>query len=255
MRFTGTLVFAGVCAVGAGLWAWVDAAPEGSASRTGLSRGARAATALPTNPAALEEWVKSNPDDFVAWRWLGLARRARGDAGGADRAFARAAELCRYVRPAPPTDPALDELRVVFTLGFSLAMLGKSDEAQEPLEAAARLAYDRTRDRPGEGNLWSLLGWSYQLLGRDEEARAAWGDGLEAMRRALSTPERKPGALYDSACFTALLGDQKAALDLLDDAVSAGWNDGDLASWDPDLQSLWHQPRFHRAITLMRQAQ
>ncbi|MBI1850575.1 MAG: tetratricopeptide repeat protein [Planctomycetes bacterium] len=72
------------------------------------------------------------------------------------------------------------------------------------------------------------------------EFRAA-AEAFRAQARNGNSPAR---ALFNAACCLARLGDTNAALDALDEAVKAGWNDGAKIRSDSDLESLHDDSRF-----------
>lgn len=52
--------------------------------------------------------------------------------------------------------------------------------------------------------------------------------------------------MYNTACSWARAGERERAIALLSNAVDRGWHDAQQFSSDPDLSSLWSDPRFHQ---------
>jgi len=103
------------------------------------------------------------------------------------------------------------------------------------------LALDPSRTRG-----WMQLGHCRMMLGDHPRA-------IEAYAKVTSGPA-VPIARYDIACALALDGKRDAALDALDRAVEAGFNDASTFSKDPDLESLRDSPRFAAALAKVQSA-
>lgn len=69
-----------------------------------------------------------------------------------------------------------DDPRIRFALALEYEKLMRWEEAATEL----RRYLDATED---EGNAWGRLGAALQRLGRDDEAKAAYREGIEAARR------------------------------------------------------------------------
>jgi len=69
-----------------------------------------------------------------------------------------------------------DDSRLRFGLALEYLGAGRTEEGVGELKRYLQAADD-------EGNAWGRLGAALRLLGRDEEARAAYGKGIEAAYR------------------------------------------------------------------------
>src|SRR5262249_11696313 len=86
----------------------------------------------------------------------------------------------------------------------------------------------------------------------DARARNAYGtelthagraaQGRAEVQRALEQSPDDPLILYATACYEAMFGEKRVALDLLDRAVAAGYLNVDYMRRDPDLKSLRGAP-------------
>jgi serine/threonine protein kinase/Tfp pilus assembly protein PilF len=152
---------------------------------------------------------------------------------------------------------------------------GKLREAVQLFEEACRL-------RPDDYQAPCFLAMTYEGLGRNADADAAYhrtlelmerhlelnpedsralnlgavaaahqgqrDRGLEWARRALALDPEDSGMLYNTACFFAVQGERDEALDCLEKAVQLGFG---LRGWienDADLVSLRGDPRFQALL-------
>jgi predicted Zn-dependent protease len=69
-----------------------------------------------------------------------------------------------------------DEPRLRFGLALEYLGAGRTEEGVEELKRYLDAADD-------QGNAWGRLGAALRLLGRDEEAKVAYGKGIEAAYR------------------------------------------------------------------------
>jgi Flp pilus assembly protein TadD len=80
------------------------------------------------------------------------------------------------------------------------------------------------------------------VAGRTEEAKA------EAAR-ALELNPNDPLMLYNAACFYAQMNETAKAVEMLRNAIAAGYPDYEWFKRDPDLDSIRHDPGY---IELMK---
>jgi predicted Zn-dependent protease len=93
--------------------------------------------------------------------------------------------------------------------------------------------------------VWEALGDLYTRTGRFE-------DGLEMDLRMAKVWPHDPMVQYNLACSCALTGRPGEALDALERAARAGYNDADWMSRDRDLKSLREDPRFRALLRRIR---
>ena len=77
-------------------------------------------------------------------------------------------------------------------------------------------------------------------------------DGLEVDRRLVRAEPENPTAHYNLACSLALVGRGDQALDALEAAVNAGYDDAAYLVADEDLASLREEPRFEALLRRLR---
>lgn len=77
-------------------------------------------------------------------------------------------------------------------------------------------------------------------------------DGLEVDRRLVRAEPDNPTAHYNLACSLALVGRRDEALDALEAAVAAGYDDAPHLRADEDLASLHGEPRFEALLRRIR---
>ena len=106
-----------------------------------------------------------------------------------------------------------------------------------PYARAASSACARyVRTHPEDAVAWMRLGVS-QAATRDPAAAAS-------LEKAVQLGADTPNDLYNVACGYALLGQKEKALDWLEGAAAAGFDDKRLAESDTDLSSLRGEARF-----------
>ena len=119
---------------------------------------------------------------------------------------------------------------------FSSGRFGNMDDEEDWRRALPRLERV-TREHPTIGRAWSNLGF----------ARLEAGDpkgGAAAYQKALDLGYEKPTTLYNLACCSARSGDIDGAFLMLDRADKAGFEIGQHAGSDSDLDALRGDPRY-----------
>lgn len=99
------------------------------------------------------------------------------------------------------------------------------------------------------------LGKSWKDMGVD-----AWsaGDNAEAAfwyRKWLEASPQDNHTWYNLACIYAVMGMPAKALDAMEAAVDAGWNDAGHCETDPDFESIRGDKRFSAAVARIREAE
>lgn len=92
---------------------------------------------------------------------------------------------------------------------------------------------------PNDAKAWFHLGYARHSLGQ-------WNKALEAHREAARYPQTRPIATYNWACVLAVLGDDEAALEKLEEAIEVGFRSQLPIQNDPDLEPLLERPVFHQ---------
>jgi tetratricopeptide (TPR) repeat protein len=94
-----------------------------------------------------------------------------------------------------------------------------------------------TREHPEFGRAWANLGYARLEAGDPKGAAAAY-------QRALELGYRKPTMMYNVACCAARSGNVDEAFRWLDKADKAGFEVGEYAGSDSDLDALRDDPRY-----------
>jgi Flp pilus assembly protein TadD len=135
------------------------------------------------------QWARNEPDDPVAWRYLGLAndrlRRydasivafervveldadgplARSNLGNAYQQVGRFRESAGLFEQVLARDP--DDKQALNDYGYSMSKLGEYDEAVAALERAVKLY-------PDYRLAWENLGWAHRRAGYPDRAKEAF---------------------------------------------------------------------------------
>jgi len=113
-------------------------------------------------------------------------------------------------------------------------------EEGRPKDAEAALR-QLLREKDDDAVAWYHLGVILHSAGRVDEA-------IAAHTRAAASPETRGGALYNLGCAYALVGRTGDALDALEKARAAGYDDLPQMRRDGDLASLHGNPRFEKLV-------
>ncbi len=113
--------------------------------------------------------------------------------------------------------------------------VGGGTRADEVLNASSGPAVD------------TLIGESIQAYEDQDYAEA-----LRLTREAYAVDSENSIVLYNLACFSALTGEEEAALGWLEKSVAAGFRSPGKIATDPDLKELRDEPRFKAALAAAR---
>ncbi len=216
---------------------------------------------------ASERAVKLAPD-------LGEALVARGLVMAAAERFAAAERAMEKALRLHP-----DSYDANYFYGRICFMQGKFERAAELFERASELD-------PLEYQSSSLLSCVYEALGREQEAKTQWRNGLRRaehhlelnpddvravnlgaialvqmgdtkeglawQHRALSMAPDDPVVVWNAACAHSLAGLHEEAMDYLEEAISLGISNRRWVENDPDMQPLRDKPRFQSLLEKMR---
>ena len=92
----------------------------------------------------------------------------------------------------------------------------------------------------------------YFRAGDTEIAAATLEESRQALNTALEEQYLAGGAYYLLASISAIEGKTYEALDRLEQAIASGWTRHWYAPRDPNLESLWDEPRFQALIVGVR---
>ena len=186
--------------------------------------------------AHFEAALELNPDFAPATAGLGLVSEIEGDLTTAEKYYLQALE--QY--------PEAFRLQVLFG-EVELGLLGKrrpqSPEEQKRLDQAIAAFKNSVELRPGYGEGWALLGYSYNL-----EAKPA-PDAVATLERAYEMLPGRGDVAYNLLLGYARAGKRQEAIDLVATAEARGVSEEQLA---PARQTLL-QLDFQYAVALARE--
>jgi beta-lactamase regulating signal transducer with metallopeptidase domain/tetratricopeptide (TPR) repeat protein len=136
------------------------------------------------------------------------------------------------------SDPKLPE-RLAHLGAVEIEAARKSPEGQEAL----RKFDDLTRNTPGNGEKLYASGKQMLRIGRYDLSERAF-------RLAARLGYRPGTSLYNAACALSRKGDHDGALDLLRQALEAGFDDPKLVRTDDDLEGIRGKPRYRELVAL-----
>ncbi len=114
----------------------------------------------------------------------------------------------------------------------------KDKESLEDTSQRALLFYpDYLLHNPTDARAHQFYAMTLQRLGRRKEAKVEMRIGVGINPNDLSI-------IYNAACFYALIGDKKAAIENLKKAIDNGFGNFEFIKHDPDLYSLREEPDF-----------
>lgn len=129
------------------------------------------------------------------------------------------------------------EYEAAFFTAQSLEALERSEEATGHYRAALEAAAAHMELNPDDSRAATFQAVSHGRLGNREE-------GFQWAERALAMDPSDAGVKYNVACFYAIEGESERAIDILEQAVIAGFSRRGWVENDPDLDSLRDYDRF-----------
>jgi serine/threonine protein kinase/tetratricopeptide (TPR) repeat protein len=180
--------------------------------------------------AACHRAIELDATNFIGY-WI-LAR-IHFVTGQHDEAIAM---LHKVIELDPDYYPAYFTLRMVYQESgdrtYLEKILSKMVDEVLPRHLAAH---------PDDARAINSYGMELTQAGRGEEGRVhVW--------RALEKSPDDPLILYATACYEAMFGTKRAALDLLKRAVAAGYLNLEYLRHDPDLKSLRDDPEYEALL-------
>ncbi|MGW8257523.1 MAG: TPR end-of-group domain-containing protein [Thermoguttaceae bacterium] len=127
-------------------------------------------------------------------------------------------------------DPEDFDLTAQYICGEALRLLGRYEEAIEPLRRAAQTSVENIHP-------YLSLAWCYKRVGRLDMA-------INALEQALATEPNEPLLRYNLACYFSLAGNKNRALRYLSQTLSAAPFYRRLIDNEPDFNPLRQDPDF-----------
>ncbi|HEV8537578.1 MAG TPA: protein kinase [Bacteroidota bacterium] len=180
--------------------------------------------------AAGRKAIELDPNNYLACWILGRIYHT------ADR-DREALELFNKVMAINP-----DFYSVYSDLQIVYGRLGLTAKCQEMLHTALAVYPRYLSQHPDDARCHMFYAVDLAQSGRKEEAKS------EA-KRALELNPNDPLMLYNAACFYAQMGEASRAVEMLRNAIAAGYPDYEWFKRDPDLDSIRNDPGY---VALMK---
>ncbi len=143
--------------------------------------------------------------------------------------------------------------------GLSIALPAQEGDAEKLRQEAQMAAQEQRWEdaasafgklvevAPKDAQAWHMLGYTLHASGELDKA-------LKAHIKATEFDQTRPVASYNVACVHALQGNKDKAIEWLNKAAEAGFNNVSHLDTDPDMDSLRDDPRYKKAIEAMSAA-
>ncbi len=155
--------------------------------------------------------------------------------------FGFPSEARRVLQQAIVENP--DDVQARLSLGRIYRSEGDPQRVRDVLEPAERLLTSELAGESFDPPKSYQLAYVQALTDRKEDCRGT-------VERIIETvAELGEGDFYDLGCIAALNGDLDRSLELLDQAIEAGFRDFEWARRDPDLAGLAGDPRLETVLT------
>ena len=173
--------------------------------------------------------IELDPNNFIGYWVLGRIYHTT------DRDEQAAELLNKVISLNPEFYTAYSDLLMVYE------RLGAKDKHEETLRRSLQVFSEYLVQHPDDARARMLNAQHLIQANRLEEAKS------EAARAIALNPS-DPVMLYNAACFYSRVGDTARAVDLLDNAVSAGFQHYEWIKHDPDLDNLRGEERYQRIM-------
>jgi serine/threonine protein kinase/Flp pilus assembly protein TadD len=160
-------------------------------------------------------------------------------------AYARACfqrgDLARALGLFEEANRAREDHEALYFAAQTLSALGRAADAEAAYRTALPVIERHLALNPDDGRAMTMAAVSCSRMGDRPQAR-------EWARRATAVDGEDAGVCYNVACLMALEGELDAAIEHLRCAFRVGFAHLDWIEHDPDLASLWDDPRFQELI-------
>jgi tetratricopeptide (TPR) repeat protein/beta-lactamase regulating signal transducer with metallopeptidase domain len=249
--------------------------PEGESLPAIWRTDSRSAAPRPGNGFVVASNSHKNKRDGSDWYDRGMQLHRRGKYEQAIEAFQKAIEdgyredassyniACGYALLGDK-DKAFEWLNKAMQEGFELSGYLKSDDDLESLHSDARWAKIKTaaRDQKSGGEKaeerrvsarYDKLvarapkdGEPYFDMGRELLRADLYDQAAKSFQASADRGYRVGTSLYNQACALSLAGKKDAALDMLQKALDAGFDQPGIFDKDDDLDNVRSDPRFEK---------
>jgi adenylate cyclase len=135
-----------------------------------------------------------------------------------------------------------------FFAGQALEALGEEDAAVVQYRRAVKAGEDHMDLNPDDARAATIRAVALYRVGREAE-------GLEWGERAVEIDPHDAGVRYNVACLFAVADQRDRAIELIVEAVDAGFGNREWLERDPDLGSIRDDPRFQAVLEHMGQVE
>ena len=174
---------------------------------------------------ATQKAISFDPDNFFAYWVRGRLYRIIGRDADAIIDFNKVLELNTGFH-SPYGD-----------LQMAYETLGDKKNLQDTIERAALFYPSYLSHHPEDSRAHQFYAFTLKRLGRLDEAKKEMGKGID------QNPN-DPIIIYNAACFYALIGDKKSAIENLKKAMDNGFENYAYIKHDPDLSSIKKESDF-----------
>lgn len=122
-------------------------------------------------------------------------------------------------------------------LQMSYEKLKDKENLEDTIQRAVLFYPNYLLHQPQDARAHQFYAFTLERLGRRKEAK-------EEMRKGIEINPYDLIIVYNAACFYALIGDKKASIENLKNAIDNGFGNFEYIKHDPDLYSLQEEPDF-----------
>jgi tetratricopeptide (TPR) repeat protein len=176
--------------------------------------------------AAAQKAIALDPNSYIGFWVLGRLYHL------SDRDRDAVEMFEAVIRLYPDFYPAYADLEMVFE------RLGANDRSSELRKTMIEEVYPRYLSKhPDDARAYLHFAIYCAKNGRDQEAK-------QEAAKALELNPEDPAILYNAACFYAIIGENAKALDLLKEAIEAGFEHIEWLKRDPDFDNIRQEKEF-----------
>ncbi len=174
---------------------------------------------------AVQKAISFDPDNFFAYWIRGRLYRMKDRDSEAVIDFNKVLELNADFHSA------------YGDLQMSYEKLKDKENLEDTIQRAVLFYPNYLLHQPQDARAHQFYAFTLERLGRRKEAK-------EEMRKGIEINPYDLIIVYNAACFYALIGDKKASIENLKNAIDNGFGNFEYIKHDPDLYSLQEEPDF-----------
>ncbi len=174
---------------------------------------------------AVQKAISFDPDNFFSYWIRGWLYRMKDRDSEAVIDFNKVLELNRDFHSA------------YGDLQMSYEKLKDKEKLEDTIQRAVLFYPNYLLHKPEDARAHQFYAFTLERLGRRKEAKEEMSKGIEINPNDLII-------VYNAACFYALIGDKRASIQNLKNAIDNGFRNFEYMKHDPDLDSLKEEPDF-----------